>query len=98
MAQLHKVQGLVYQALTEKPETRADNFLLILEVYGKLINEHMSLKTVLENHTLLGLPSIESITRARRKLQEKYPELKTPAAVAIRAGEEAEYRAYAINN
>jgi len=36
----------------------------------------MSFSAVLWNHKALGLPSFESITRARRKLQHDKPELR----------------------
>ena len=44
-------------------------------------------------HKTYGLPSIESITRARRLLQRKYPELRADREVEkIRAEEEKQYR------
>ena len=57
----------------------------------------MSIKTVLEHHIELGLPSFASIIRARRKLQAKYPELVNKTAAEIRAEEETEYKDYALN-
>lgn len=98
MARIKKVQPLVYNALVDHPETRADDYMLVLEVYKNFISVDMSLKTILEHHIELGLPSFASIARCRRKLQRKYPELVNKAAAVIRAKEEREYKGYAINN
>lgn len=98
MARIAKVQPMVYNALMDKPETRADDFILSLEVYKHFVNIEMSLATVFEHHIELGLPSFASIVRARRKLQRKYPELVNETATEIRAQEETEYRSYALNS
>lgn len=98
MARITKVQPLVYTALVERPEARADDYILVLEVYKHFISPEMSLKTVLEHHIELGLPSFASIVRSRRKLQRKYPELVNETAAAIREGEREEYRQYALNS
>ena len=97
MARVQKVQPIVYNALLNKPETRKDDYLLVLEVYQHFISADLSLKTVLEHHIELGLPSFASILRARRKLQKKYPELVHKATAEIREREREEYRAYALN-
>lgn len=98
MARIQNVQPLVYEALLKYPETRADDYILVLEVYKHFISEEMSLKTVLEQHKELGLPSFASIIRARRKLQTKYPELVNKAIAEIREEERKEYKAYALNS
>lgn len=98
MARIKNVQPIVFNALLEKPETRADDYILVLEVYKHFISVEMSLETVLKHHIELGLPSFASIVRIRRKLQKKHPELASSIAVAkMRASEEREYRAYAHN-
>lgn len=97
MARISKVQPLVYKALVENPETRADDFLLVLEVLKNFVTAEMQLDTVFKHHVELGIPSLSSIYRIRRKLQRKYPELVNATAAAIRAEEETEYKAYAIN-
>lgn len=95
MARIAKVQPLVYAALVEKPETRKDDFLLILEVLKHFVTTDIELETILKQHVELGIPSFASIIRVRRKLQEEYPELEDPAAVAIRQAEEEEFKTYA---
>lgn len=98
MARISKVQQIVHNILLDIPETRADDHILVLEVYKKFISVEMSIRTVLEHHIELGLPSFASIVRARRKLQAKYPELVNKTAAEIRAEEETEYRSYALNS
>lgn len=92
-----KVQPMVYKALVDHPETRADDFKLVLTVYKQFVSGDMSLNTVLEHHTELGLPSFASIVRTRRKLQRKHPELVNAKAAAIREKKRKEYKAYALN-
>lgn len=98
MARVSKVQPIVQKVLEEKPETRADDHILVLEVFKNFISAEMSLNTVLEHHIELGLPSFASILRARRKVQAKHPELVNAKAAEIRAHEEKEYKAYALNS
>ena len=98
MARVQKVQPIVYKALLDYPETRADDYLLVLEVYKHFISADMSFSTVLEHHIELGLPSFASIIRIRRKLQKKYPELENKAMAAIRESEREKYKAYALNS
>lgn len=98
MARIAKVQEIVHTILIDKPETRADDFLLVAEVYAPLVGDGTTLKTALKWHNVFGLPSFASIVRARRKLQRMYPELVNKTAAEIRAQEEEEYRAYALNS
>lgn len=98
MARVKQVQPLVYNALVDNPETRTDDFILVLEVLKNFVTPEMRIETVLEHHVELGIPSFASILRSRRKLQRKYPELVNETAAEIRAQEEKEYRAYALNN
>lgn len=98
MARIQKVQPIVYEALLNCPETRADDHLLVLEVYKRFVSVETSFKTVLEQHLELGLPSFASILRVRRRLQKIYPELVNKKAAEIREIKREEYRAYATLN
>lgn len=98
MARIMKVQQMVHNALVDNPVTRTDDFLLVLEVLKNYVTTEMSIETVLEHHIELGVPSFATIVRARRKLQAKYPELINEKAAQIRAAEEKEFKAYAINS
>lgn len=71
------LENVVYTVLSRSKESRKDDFILVLEVIREycppLID--MKIKDILMEHKELGLPSFESITRARRKVQKEYPEL-----------------------
>ena len=54
----------------------------------------MSLNDVFLNHKMLGIPSLESITRCRRKLQEKNPDLKDEVVSKLREQQEEEHINY----
>ena len=96
MARIAKVQPLVYNALVYNPATRGDDFLLVLDVLNNFVTAEMPLETVLTHHIELGIPSFETISRIRRKLQSKYPELVNPAMLKTREQERGEFRAYAL--
>lgn len=94
MAKVKIIEPLVEEALLKNKASRGDNFILYLEVLKKYIDLNLSIKDVFENHLILGIPSLESITRARRKLQEKHPELKDDDVAAVREMEEEDYKNY----
>lgn len=97
---------LVKTILTEKPETRDDDNLLWLEAlrsatkdfkYGSKMAD-LTLAYVLKSIHSLGLPSFETVSRARRKLQEKYPELRgSEEARRHRAKRETTFKEFARN-
>ena len=94
MAKINDVEARVYVALKNHPKTRADNFYLYLSVLKHYVDITMPMEVIFRDHKKLGIPALETITRCRRKLQEKYPELRDEAACNIRANEEQEYRDY----
>lgn len=106
MKKLLNITELVKGILEEKPETRNDDNLLWLEAvraavqdkkYGNKMTE-LTFAYVLKNIYTSGLPSFASVSRARRKLQEKYPELRgTERTKRRRAENEKKYREYARN-
>lgn len=98
MKRIQNVQPLVYAALTDHPETRTDDFILVLEVLKNFITPQMNFETVLKHHTELGVPSFASILRIRRKLQRLYPELTNEATAEMRAKAENDYKAYGKAN
>lgn len=92
------VQDATRYVLQTVPESRNNDGLLISKVM-ELINpgiKGLKFNFVLENRRGLGLPTLETITRARRKVQRNHPELRAIKEVAdARAGLEEEYRAFA---
>ncbi len=94
-----KIEKVVLKVLKEKPETRSDDFLLIYHVVKETANMPFEpyFCDVMLQHKELGIPSFHSITRARRKLFEKYPYLKPEKTTKKREEKEVEFKAYALN-
>ena len=96
-----KLKNIVKNTLTNIEKTRNDDYMLTYFVIKKYLDEK-NLKIeyfyqIMMFHKTYGLPSIESITRARRLLQRKYPELRADREVEkIRAEEEKQYREMAM--
>lgn len=92
-----KLKNIVKDTLTNIEKTRNDDYMLTYFVIKKYLDDK-NIKIeyfyqIMMFHKTYGLPSIESITRARRLLQRKYPELRADREVEkIRAKEEERYR------
>lgn len=94
-----KVESVVHQILLINEYSRGDDFYL----YGKVLEfmfpniEYVGvIDFFLNNHD--GAPAMESVTRARRKLQSKYEELKPNEKIQnIRKMNEIEMKKYALN-
>lgn len=98
MSKIKVIEPLVKNILEENPEARKDDFKLIAEVYYRLNKEigKLSFNVVMLGHKELKLPSVESITRARRKLQANYEYLRPDKKIEeLRAKEKTEFRRYA---
>lgn len=75
---IENVEKLVKKALQRNKDTRSNDHKLYIEV-AYIINPalaNVNFKMNFENAKEVGLPPFESVSRARRKLQEKYPELR----------------------
>lgn len=84
--------------LKNNTDSRNDDGLLVSKVMETINPSIKGLKFnfVLENRKALGLPSFESVTRARRKLQEKYPKYKATKKIQdARADQEELFREFA---
>lgn len=92
MAKFREVEYKVLRVLNENKKARSDDFILIHDVLSEYVDNDHSLSYVLLNHKELGIPSLESITRTRRRLQVEKPELRDPKSKYIRQEEEIEYR------
>lgn len=94
---LLKQEEIVKPILEQHPETRGDDFLLYAEVIKEYRPElaELSVLHFFIAHKDLYCPSYNSITRVRRRLQKKHPELLSEKAKAKRAKEETVYREYA---
>lgn len=100
--QMVDVQGKVLNALQKYPEARNNDMYLYLKVAAMIDEEFNQIRTsakrfedVVLNLDKYHLPSFESVSRARRKMQEKHPELKGTEKVQAKRSElEEEYKAY----
>lgn len=98
MSDIKTIESRVLNILLEYPDTRGSDFVL----YARYLQEHNpELKNVgliyaLTEAKRLKMPNYETVTRARRKVQHKIPELK-PETATRRKREESEkaFREYA---
>lgn len=96
IAKLRNLEKVVEEILRNDELSRKDDCYLILEVIRKMYPFEVgkTFADVMFNAKSKGI-SFESITRARRKVQRKYPELKDEEVAEIRNAEQEEYREYA---
>ena len=102
MKRLKELSNRVKSVLEKNVSARnSDNvlYLHVLRSYGEekgLDIDNMSVPMLLLHCKDMGLPSLESMGRARRKVQEIYPELRAGDNVqAMRAEQEEAYREFA---
>lgn len=98
MEELKTTMDYVKRALETCPHTRNSDDDLYAEVI-RLIRPHclaMPLDAYLHTYKQNNLPSIETVGRLRRKLQEKYPELRAEKTVKdFRSEREETFRDFA---
>lgn len=99
MSKLNTMENIVLDILEVSPAARSDDYVLMWLVCEKLNPKicEFRLADVLYQHKELGLPNWETVTRCRRKIQEKRPDLVAPETAKKRREEEQIYRDYAIN-
>ena len=92
---LKNLEKVVEEILRKDVLARIDDCYLILEVVRKTYPFEVgkTFATVMFGAKNKGI-SFESITRARRKIQKKYPELKDEEIAEIRKNEQKEYIEY----
>ena len=98
MDNLKTIEGKVRAVLQENEDARNDDMVLYLALCNLYLKDAgaMPLARILLNRKELGLPSFESISRTRRRLQEKHPELLGSLRMQkLRARGEKAYRRYA---
>lgn len=99
MSELDRVKNVVLSVLEEDEKSRSNDNRLICLVCEKIALRngfdigHCSFSDVINNPSVYGIPSFESITRCRRKLQEKHFHLRaTDEVERFRAENEEKYR------
>lgn len=94
---LYTIEEKVEYVLREYEDARKDDFILIYRVF-KEINENAVIRKpffeVMINHYDYNFPAIASIMRARRKVYEKYPEIKPEKVSKKRKEKIEEYKEY----
>ena len=102
MTELRKTTDLVYDILIHDAAARnSDNELYckVLEHYGRRMHVDFDRVSVINFFRLAkrnNIPSIETVGRCRRKLQEEYAELRADEYVERkRMKRETEFRSYA---
>lgn len=99
MQKLMKVEEIVEQILRKDEYARNNDVYLILKYVSRVYPYEIGKKfeEVMTNVSKKGL-SFESITRARRKIQNKYPELKNNKIENFRDKKQKDYIAYSRKN
>lgn len=95
---LYKLEDVVKDILENDYLARTDDCYLILRVIQKMHPQMAgSVFTTAMMNAKEKKISFESITRARRKIQKQYPELKDKKTTEARYNEQDEYIKYALN-
>ena len=87
---------LIYRYLLQDEQTRDSDTKLYMRICAHLnaVAIHMPFCDVIGNLKELGLPSIETVTRLRRKVQAEHPEVRASEQVTEwRADKEEQARA-----
>lgn len=99
---LKKTTDLVYNILVQDADARnSDNILYckVLEYYGKRLNIDFNRVSVVSFFRCVkraGIPTIETVGRCRRKVQEQHADLMgTEKVMAARRDRENDFRSYA---
>lgn len=105
---LMNITKLVKEILEYIPSTRDDDYLLWLKVleitataveYNATFAHCITLNDFLSTAKYSNYPHFETVSRARRKIQENYPELRASAETqAARSELEEQYKEYAKTN
>lgn len=75
--QIKKTKDIVKEMLETIPRTRDDDAILVCMVFDKLgKNWRLPFADIMLEVSKGRLPSFETITRCRRKIQEEFPELR----------------------
>lgn len=92
MQEYKNITQTVYDTMYQSREARNDDAVLYVLVCESLnpsaVNK--SLRDVMLNRKFYGLPSFDSVSRVRRKIQQDNEELRSTRAVAKRRAEKYE--------
>lgn len=89
---LKKLETIVFEVLNENENARINDFILYGSVLKKMnISLNIRLRDFLVLANRLKAPIFESVTRCRRKIQSKYPNLKNGDVAKLRQIEQKKY-------
>lgn len=100
MKGLKKIEEVVEKVLDVKKEARENDdilYLYVCEYFNRGVSSQ-SLSDFLQTRHKTACPNFESVTRARRKVFEKRPELKPAKIIKIRSNMEDVFIKYARSN
>ena len=93
--EIKQIQSVVKKVLIIDEKSRKNDNHLICETMRRMgFNIERSFKDVMNDNLT---PSFESITRARRKLQQEHPNLKDNYVAQLRVQQEEIYREFSRN-
>lgn len=96
VSKLNRIKSVVSRVLERHEEARKDDFVLFALVCDEMgVPCNFDFRTMLHEHKLFGLPSWESVSRARRKIQAEHRALTDEKTVEKRKEEEARYMEFA---
>lgn len=101
MSRLQIIRHRVYRLLTIDRNARADDFILNWLYWSREcgIDWNEPIGEVMTRHAERGLPAWDSISRARRKLQQDYSELRADKETeARRLAEQKKYIEFAMED
>lgn len=100
MQKLKNIEDVVERILEIKEDARENDdilYLYVCEYFNRGVSS-ASLKSFLETRNKTTCPNFASVTRARRKVFEKRPELKPEKVTKLRENMKSIYIEYAINS
>ena len=99
MKQLKKIEEVVEKILDVREDARKNDevlYVYVCEYFNRGISK-MALKDFLFKRSTTTCPSFASVSRARRKIFSRRPELKPKKVTEYREEMEEVYRDYAVN-
>jgi hypothetical protein len=99
MERLKKIEGIVEKILERREDTRESDdvlYLCVCEYFHRGISS-MTVKDFLKARSETSCPSYVSVTRTRRKIFKRRPELKPPKITELREDMEEVYVNYALS-
>ena len=99
------IEWNVMRVLEDNPMTRDDDMLLyyfvcdnmLTKKYGSFDTQNLNFFEIASAHKILGMPSYETVSRARRKIvYNKRPDLQSKNVTKLRREQEPYYEQYAM--